>query len=656
MLTLESLQRCLGGKISNGQLRCPGPGHSAADESLSIKLDPNAPDGFVAHSFADDDPIVCRDYIREKCSQAPWKPNGNGRARRSEDEVEAALATAIKRQSADSKSRVVCAYPYSDEGGTLLYEVVRLEPKSFRQRRPDGNGGWIWKLEGVRRVIYRWPEILRYADATIFVCEGEKDADRVASLGHCATTVAGGKWTEDCVKALANRDVMILEDADEAGRKKALAAATALHGTAATIRIVRLPDLTGHPNNKDVSDCLDADPRRAEKLIDICFSVPLWTPDNSEPNAGPETKNDDSAIDAAASKAPALPFINIVAWHEGEVPKREWTVENRIPAHTVTLLSGDGGVGKTILALHLSVAIVLGCDWIGTLPEPGPVLAICCDDEEPELHRRLARIVQHCGGSFADLAALHLISLAGESALLATPAHNGLIAPTKLLQRVSEAACDLKPKLLLLDNTADVYGGNENDRAQVRQFIGLLRSIAMASGAGVLLTSHPSLTGLSSGSGLSGSTAWNASVRSRLYFKRAIIDNDEEPDPDLRVLEVVKANYGPVGETIMLRWDNGLFLPVAGQSTLEKLAREQKVDNLFLMLLNRWTKQGRAVSDKAKANAYAPGAFAIEPEAKADNVTKQELAAAMDRLFRAGRIHSTAYGPPSRGWTKLEQK
>ena len=98
----------------------------------------------------------------------------------------------------------------------------------------------------------------------------------------------------------------------------------------------------------------------------------------------------------------------------------------------------------------------------------------------------------------------------------------------------------------------------------------------MASGAGVLLTSHPSLTGLSSGSGLSGSTAWNASVRSRLYFKRAIFDKGEEPDPDLRVLEVVKANYGPVGETIMLRWDNGLFLPVAGQSTLEKLAREQK--------------------------------------------------------------------------------
>ena len=122
-----------------------------------------------------------------------------------------------------------------------------------------------------------------------------------------------------------------------------------------------------------MSDWLDADPRRAEKLIDICFSVPLWTPDNSELNAGPETKNDNTEIDAATSEAPALPFINVVAWHEGEVPTREWTVENRIPARTVTLLSGDGGVGKTILGLHLSVAICLVA--IGSARPPPPSIA-----------------------------------------------------------------------------------------------------------------------------------------------------------------------------------------------------------------------------------------------------------------------------------------
>ena len=77
----------------------------------------------------------------------------------------------------------------------------------------------------------------------MFITEGEKDADRVASLGHCATTAASGKWTDDCVKALAGRDLIILEDNDEAGRKKALEAATALHGVAKSIRVVSLPDL-----------------------------------------------------------------------------------------------------------------------------------------------------------------------------------------------------------------------------------------------------------------------------------------------------------------------------------------------------------------------------------------------------------------------------
>jgi hypothetical protein len=359
MLTLESLQRCLGGKISNGQLRCPGPGHSVADESLSIKPDPQAPDGFVVHSFADDDPIVCRDYIREKCGQAPRKPDGNGRARRNEDEIEAALAAAIRRQSADSKSRVVCAYPYSDEGGMLLYEVVRLEPKSFRQRRPDGNGGWIWKLGDVRRVIYRWPELLQFPDATIFVCEGEKDADRIASLGHCATTVAGGKWTNDCVKALTNRDVMILEDADEAGRKKALAAAMALHGTAATIRIVRLPDLTGHPNNKDASDWLDADPRRAEKLVEICFDAPLWTLNATKDVSRKET----GAI--SGDGAGTTKDGEIITCRVSEIEPRpiDWLWKGRIARGKLTLVAGDPGLGKSQIGIDLHARLSTEAWW-----------------------------------------------------------------------------------------------------------------------------------------------------------------------------------------------------------------------------------------------------------------------------------------------------
>jgi hypothetical protein len=241
----------------------PGPGHSAIDRSLSVKLDSNAPDGFVVHSFAGDDPLVCRDHVREKAGLEPFKPNGSGRQRASNDAIERALMAAVAGQPRDgNKGCIVAKYDYTDAGSVLLYQVLRLEPKSFRQRRPDGNGGWIWELDQ-RRVLYRWPDLLKYPDGTVFFCEGEKDADRVAGLGYCATTVAAGKWTEECVTALAGRDVIILEDNDNAGRAKALATAQALHGTAKTIRIVSLPNL---PDKGDVSDWLDADPRRAETL------------------------------------------------------------------------------------------------------------------------------------------------------------------------------------------------------------------------------------------------------------------------------------------------------------------------------------------------------------------------------------------------------
>ena len=652
-MNLQTLARALGGEVTGGQVLAPGPGHSTTDRSLAVKLDGSAPDGFLTYSHSGDDPIVCRDYVRAKAGLPAFKPNGHGRHRVSNDAVERAVMAAAEAlgQNQDDdrpRGRVVATYDYTDAAGSLLYQVQRLEPKNFRQRRPDGNGGFIWSLGDVRRVLYRWPELQKYPDATVFVTEGEKDADRVASLGHCATCVAGSRWTEDCIKALAGRDVLILQDNDDAGRAKALAAAQALHGTAKSMRIVLLPDL---PQKGDVSDWLDADPRRAEKLTEICFDVPLWTSDDNA--SSPPSKQQEPAADTIAP----LPLINIATWHNAAVPERQWVVRDRVPLAAVTLLSGDGGVGKSIVALQLAVATATGRDWLGSLPEPGPVFVICCEDDAEELHRRTAPIAELCDTNFEQLSkAMHLLSFAGNDAVMAAPNNNGLIVPTTLLKRVTKTACEIRPRLIVLDNLADIFAGNENDRAQVRQFITLLRGIAIAANAGLLLTSHPSLTGISTGTGLSGSTAWNASVRSRLYFKRAVTEKDEEPDPDLRVLEVMKANYGPIGEVITVRWKGGLFLPVAGVGNLEKLAAEQKADQLFLTLLDRFEQQGRGVSDKRSANAYAPTMFAADPEAKAGGIRKDDFGAAMNRLFAAGKIRNERYGPPHRGWSKLVRK
>jgi hypothetical protein len=236
----------------------PGPGHSAADRSLSVKLDAAAPDGFIVTSFAGDDALACKDYVREKLGLSPFKPNGGNHRRPSDDVIEKAVMAAAAGQVRNNSLKgkiVVQRYDYTDADGVLLYQVLRYEPKDFRQRRPDGNGGWSWRLDE-RRVLYRWPELLKFPDATVFITEGEKDADRVATLGHCATTVTAGKWTDECVKALAGRDVIILEDNDDAGRKKALVAAQALYATAKTIRLIALPGLK---DKGDVSDWLDAD-------------------------------------------------------------------------------------------------------------------------------------------------------------------------------------------------------------------------------------------------------------------------------------------------------------------------------------------------------------------------------------------------------------
>ncbi len=144
------------------------------------------------------------------------------------------------------EDRIAATYPYTDEAGALLYEVVRLaNPKSFRQRRPDGRGGWIWNMAGARRVLYRLQDTIAAieADRRVFVVEGEKDADRLAALGLDATTNAGGagNWRSAYTEKLRGARVAILPDNDEPGRRHAESVAAALANVADDVRIVALP-------------------------------------------------------------------------------------------------------------------------------------------------------------------------------------------------------------------------------------------------------------------------------------------------------------------------------------------------------------------------------------------------------------------------------
>ena len=186
------------------------------------------------------------------------------------------------RSSKKEKGRIVATYDYTDEKGNLLFQVVRFDPKDFRQRRSDGKGGYIWNMDGVQRVLYRLPDVLQAE--LVCICEGEKDVDGLREFGFIATTAASGaqKWETPYNDSLAGKDVILLPDNDEVGLKHVQKIAASLNGIARSVKILELPGLK---EKQDVSDWIQAGGTKEdmEKMIAEC---PPWEPvEDSEETA-----------------------------------------------------------------------------------------------------------------------------------------------------------------------------------------------------------------------------------------------------------------------------------------------------------------------------------------------------------------------------------
>jgi DNA primase len=160
--------------------------------------------------------------------------------------AQAAVISALRTRSLwpdpepQSDRDVEAIYNYTDEHGHLLYQVVRKAGKRFLQRRPDGAGGWNWSKHP-QQVLYHLPEVQE--NPIIFVCEGEKDCETLRSQGFVATTNAGGAnapWLPGFTEALRAREVILIPDNDDPGRRRVLAIARALVGVAADIIILEL--------------------------------------------------------------------------------------------------------------------------------------------------------------------------------------------------------------------------------------------------------------------------------------------------------------------------------------------------------------------------------------------------------------------------------
>jgi RecA-family ATPase len=265
-------------------------------------------------------------------------------------------------------------------------------------------------------------------------------------------------------------------------------------------------------------------------------------------DGGGERQEESSTREPTPEELPTLPFINMSNWDNEPVPEQEWAVPDRIPLGQTTLFTGEGGYGKSTVQLHLCAAHALGLGWLNTLPEPGPSVFFEAEDGEKTIHRRLAMVAAHYGVSFADMTrgGLHAISMFGQDAVLATPARSGKIESTPLYRQLLQAAGDIKPKMIGIASSSNVFAGSEIDRTQTQQFVGLLNRLAMISGGGVVLIAHPSLTGINSDSGLSGTTQWHNAVRARFYLKGIKVEAGEQPDNDLRELVFKKNQFGPM--------------------------------------------------------------------------------------------------------------
>lgn len=330
-----------------------------------------------------------------------------------------------------------------------------------------------------------------------------------------------------------------------------------------------------------------------------------------------------------------LDVIDPSLWSGAQIPQRRWVVEGMVPCGAVTMLTGDGGLGKSLLTMQLLAAAAIGKPWLGLPVSPCRCLGIFCEDETDELHRRLADIADFYGIGFEGLRNLRLVSRVGQANELWTVDKYGKPKePSLLYRQVLDEARSFGAQLVVLDSLHDLFPGNENDRTQARRFIGMLRHIALSVDGAVILNAHPSLSGMSSGSGAAGSTAWNNACRSRWYLSRPK-EEDQEQATDSRVLRGMKSNYGRAGDTIRLKWSQGVFIAENDHlpgDVISKIDRK----TAFLKALDAVVAQKRTVSDKPRASNYAPRILETMPQARGHG--KKALESAMLDLLAEGAI------------------
>jgi hypothetical protein len=517
-MNLQNIAAALGGEVSGDQVVAPGPGHSRKDRSLSVKLVSSAPDGLLVHSFAGDDWQACKDHVK-KCLgiDDEWKrkPFQSEQVRRVLD-----FSTGKKQDEVSGKGsrRVVANYDYLLADGTPHARAVRYEPKDFRQQHWDGDG-WIFGGAKGDPIPYRLPEMKRAVHDTVFVVEGEKDADNLGKRGFVATTNIGGagNWKPALNQHFAGKVVYVLPDNDKAGADHAVDVARHLHGIAASVRIVNLPGL---PPKGDVSDWIEAG-GDLSGLVDLCKAVPVFDPaasaeegagqaggqdqpesdtrqdqrDSQDEQQGKQQSDNNSTGDGGRAEAPIELF-----WHgdRRDQEARAWLIDKLLPEKGAGLVSGQWGTAKTFVGVDLSASVMTGTPFAGReVTRRGGVLFVAAEGAS-EIPSRLAGVVEHKlrPAALAADATVHLDRLPF-AWIEQCPSLKDDDAFGRLVATALQAAAHIKeqfelPLVLILIDTLNAAANfkDGNDAAEGQLVMNRLQELSRRTGALTLAVDH----------------------------------------------------------------------------------------------------------------------------------------------------------------------
>jgi len=244
----------------------------------------------------------------------------------------------------------------------LLYQVVRMNPKDFRQRRPNGNGGWIWNLKGIDPVLYQLPALMVAQE--ILIVEGEKDADNLMELGLTATTSPMGakKWRSEYNEALQGKDIVLISDNDLEGKEHVVQVGASLKDFVNSLKLIELPDL---PSKGDVSDFISKFDDREEAAEKLAIMIE---------GAGPYEPPKKATIEDVILQAKDFTAL--------EIPAKKKFLNPWLTEQSITLISGWRGAGKAWLALSILDAVSKGVSF-GPWKTEASVPCLLLDGEMP---------------------------------------------------------------------------------------------------------------------------------------------------------------------------------------------------------------------------------------------------------------------------------